>query len=97
MQFANQLCEPSRPKTLPTCMTVYVSKVHKVMFWLMHFGSGSPKRLQCRSNWSGVLGLDLGRLTRAERVRKTTIKTASPLLSYILTRAIPLSCLENSR
>ena len=51
---------------------------------MMHYGLGSPKRLQIQSNWKHVSKLDLGRLSKAERERLTTIKTVSLLLSMFL-------------
>lgn len=45
-------------------------------FWLMKFGSPSPKRLMLRSNWRDIKHMDLGRLPREEAARKTTLKTS---------------------
>lgn len=56
-------------------------QVHKSFLWLMHYGCPSPKRLQIRSSWEGSTGLDLGRLCRAEKQRKTQLKTTRLLPS----------------
>ena len=45
-------------------------------FWLMKYGSPSPKRLMLRSNWRDIKHMDLGRLPREEAARKTTLKTS---------------------
>ena len=48
---------------------------------MMKYGCPSPKRLLLRSNWCHIWRMDLGRLPREERLRKTTVKTASAALS----------------
>ena len=43
----------------------------------MHYGCGSPKRLQIRSNFKFIHGMDLGRLSRQQKEENTTMKTTS--------------------
>ena len=69
--FGNVVASPPAP-----CIT----QVFKVNFWLMHYGSGSPKPLQVRSNWRHISEFDLGRLSKKDRERLTTLKTTSLVL-----------------
>lgn len=52
------------------------SQVYQVAFWLMKYGSPSPKRLLLRSNWATITQMDLGRLTRTQAAAQTTVKTS---------------------
>lgn len=60
----------------------FAAQVFEVSFWLMKYGAGSAKRLLLRGNWPWLGQLDLGKLPREERLRKTTIKTSRLLLSF---------------
>ena len=50
-------------------------EVHYVRFWMQKFNSKSPKRTVCYSNLSSIVQLDLGRLSKQERLAKSTIST----------------------
>lgn len=51
------------------------AEVYKTGLWLMHYGMGSPKRLQIRSTWKHIEKFNLGRLTKMQREQQTTVKT----------------------
>ena len=51
-------------------------QVYQVAFWLMKYGSPSPKRLMLRSNWHDIMHMDLGRLPREQAAAQTTVKTS---------------------
>ena len=51
------------------------AEVYKTSLWLMHYGMGSPKRLQIRSTWKHIEKFNLGRLTKMQREQQTTVKT----------------------
>ena len=59
----------------------WLHEVYKTSFWLMHYGSPSPKRLQVRSTWPCIRQLDLGKLPRSEQIRLTTVTTSRLRLS----------------
>ena len=63
------------------CIYIYfwhpaAPQVYQVAFWLMKYGSPSPKRLLLRSNWATITQMDLGRLTRTQAAAQTTVKTS---------------------
>ncbi|CAK9108740.1 Uncharacterized protein SCF082_LOCUS50570 [Durusdinium trenchii] len=53
-----------------------VSWVFQVYFWMALHGGRSPKRSMFMGNMSSLGGLDKGKLTKAERVKRTKISTA---------------------
>ena len=72
----------------PMCLVLFThagvpcnAQVYKTGLWLMHYGMGSPKRLQIRSTWKHIEHFNLGRLTKLQREEKTTIKTTRQWLS----------------
>lgn len=52
-----------------------VAWVFSVHFWMLHHGAESSKRSVFYGNLSTMMGLDKGKLSRAEREKKTTRKT----------------------
>lgn len=61
------------------------SEVYECRFWMMLHGAGSPKPTICYSNMTEVRDLDLGRLTKAEkekRTRTTTVRDLSNSLPW---------------
>ncbi|CAE7424690.1 unnamed protein product [Symbiodinium sp. CCMP2456] len=56
-------------------MTNRVVKVYEQTFWMMLHGSGSPKRTIVLSPMVTISELDLGRLTKAEKAKRTNIRT----------------------
>lgn len=47
-------------------------------WWMMLYGSPSPKRLMAKSNWKGIHGLNIGKLSAKMRKEQTKIKTTRP-------------------
>ena len=55
------------------------SQVFQTRFWMMLHGGGTPKPSLAYSNMAEVQGLDLGRLTKAEKQKRTTATTVRDL------------------
>ena len=54
-------------------------QVYTTTWWMMAYGSPTPKRLQGRSNWRHVVELNTGKLARTTMEELTQFKTASGL------------------
>ena len=54
-------------------------QVYTTTWWMMAYGSPTPKRLQGRSNWRHVVELNTGKLARKTMEELTQFKTASGL------------------
>ena len=67
---------------LPSSKTKMLCQVYAVAWWMMHYDHPTPKRQQARSNWKGVLGLDLGSIPAAVMREKTQFQS---------TRVVPSS------
>ncbi|CAK9060849.1 unnamed protein product [Durusdinium trenchii] len=53
----------------------YVAYVCSSTFWMQKHGHPSPKPTVCYSNMPEIYKLDLGKLTKVERLENTTLKT----------------------
>ena len=48
---------------------------------MMAYGGETPKRQIAKSNWTEVVSLDTGSMTRKEQKEKTKFKTSSDLVA----------------
>ena len=55
-----------------------IAQVHSTSFWVMLLGHPSPKPTTCWSNMPEIGLLNQGKLSNAEREKRTTLKTTRP-------------------
>ena len=72
----------------------YCSKVYSQAFWLMHWGSPSPKRTKIYSNSPRVKTLDRGVLKKNLKAAKTKIRTTRSLAASIAGEPSEISVCE---
>ena len=84
----SQLCQLVMWMQTHACMNNILNKivhassqVYSAHWWMMAYGSPTPKRQQARSNWKGVAGLDTGPMAAATMRQRTQHKTTSSELS----------------
>ena len=58
-------------------------QVWQQKFWMQLHGSPTPKPTLCLSNAAWIHGLDLGKLTKETRDKKTAFKTTRQILSIV--------------
>lgn len=81
----NHVCYASySEQTVGSCNTAFLShlissKVFSASFWMQLHGHPSPKPTTCWSNMPEINLLDVGKLTKAEKEKRTTLQTTRHL------------------
>lgn len=79
--FANRFCSRQMCWHIEVDGFLCAFQVFSTSWWMMAYGSPTPKRLIAMTNWMPAMKLDLGSLAREYMKEKTEFQTASFLAS----------------